>query len=168
MRVNSMTANKILRKLNEKRDELLDEEYSNHKYVAIDGEEPTVQEYDYDETRKRVNELNEKIVKIKHAINVLNTTNTISYLDNEITIDGALVKMAQLSQEKERLSMLKKCQPKRRKGLSYSGTVEYEYTTFDTARAKEDYTKVEKELTELQLALDKFNLTCEFDIDIEL
>ena len=105
--------------------------------AAID-EDPVIPEYDYAETAAEIEKIDEKIVKVKHAINVSNCTNTIAIAGGEITIDSVLIKMAQLNKRKTVLDNMRKEQPKSR--VNNSGwfsqkktIVEYQYVNYDFA-----------------------------------
>ena len=171
MKMTSAYANKILKKLQEDKEFYLNKEKEGRTYVAAIDEEPVIPEYDYAETAAEIEKIDEKIVKVKHAINVSNCTNTITIAGDEITIDSVLIKMAQLNKRKNVLDSMRKAQPKSR--VNNSGwfaqkktIVEYQYVNYDIGLVKEEYERVDKELAEIQIALDKYNLTIEFDVNI--
>lgn len=87
-----------------------------------------------------------------------------------ITIDEALILLAQLSGRKERLNGLASRQPKERLGDRYfgsgSGPIEYRYANYDVARAEADYRAVADEIAALQLELDLVNQTEVFSIEL--
>ena len=113
-KMTSAYANKMLRKLNEDKGFWLSKEKEGYLYVAALDEEPVIPEYDYEEVSKNVSEIDAKIVKIKHAINVTNCTNEIQVGDAKMTVDMILVKMAQLNRRKATLDGMRKQQPKSR------------------------------------------------------
>lgn len=171
MKMTSAFANKTLKKLQEDKQFYLNKERDGHIYVAAIDEEPVIPEYDYSETATEIEQIDEKIVKIKHAINVSNCTNTISTAGGEMTIDSVLVKMAQLSKRKEILDVMRKEQPKTR--INNSGwytqkksIVEYQYINYDIELVKKEYERVDKELAGIQIALDRYNQTVEFEVNI--
>ena len=79
-KMTSAYANKMLRKLNEDKGFWLSKEKEGYLYVAALDEEPVIPEYDYEEVSKNVSEIDAKIVKIKHAINVTNCTVANSFV----------------------------------------------------------------------------------------
>lgn len=167
----SAYANKILRQLDDEKNFLETQERSSCTYVAADGEEPTIPEYDFETVNSRIAKVDEKIQKIKHAINVANTTQTITVNSKDYTIDAILVRMSQLNKRKSTLDMMRKKQPKvRRSGgyLSDRKTVEYEYANFDPELAKAEFQKISSEIMNIQLALDKHNQTFVFEVDVDL
>ena len=134
-KMTSAYANKMLRKLNEDKEFWRSKEKEGCLYVAALDEEPVIPEYDYEEVSKNISEIDAKIVKIKHAINITNCTNEIQVGDAKMTIDMILVKMAQLNRRKSTLDGMRKQQPKTRisSGL-YSArktAPEYQYINYD-------------------------------------
>lgn len=170
IKMTSAYANKILRKLNEDKDFWRAKEDNSCLYVAALDEEPVIPEYDYEEVAKNISEIDAKIVKIKHAINVTNCTNEIQVGDAKMTVDMILVKMAQLNRRKSMLDKMRKLQPKTRinSGLySARKTVpEYQYINYDLDLIKREYEQIDAEVAAMQIALDKYNQTVEFDVDI--
>lgn len=163
----SAEASKLLRKLNEERAALLAMEKRSRIYVASTNEdaEEMVPEYDYFDTAKALNELDEKIRKVRHAINVFNTTHTVG--DSGLMIDEVLITLPQLRERKERLSRMKERLPKTRISPRIgSNVIEYEYANYDIAAVKKDYDDISDSLAKLQLALDKVNTTETMEIDI--
>lgn len=168
----SAYANKILKRLDEEKSELERIESSSCTYIAAVGEEnPVIPEYDFEETNRKIAEINEKIQKIKHAVNMVNTTQPITVNDERYTVDVILVRMSQLNARKAELNTLRKTQPQSRRAslrLSDPKIVEYEYANFDPEKAKAEYQRVSDEIMSIQLALDKHNQTYVFDVDVDI
>ena len=169
-KVTSAYANKILRKLNEDKNYWLSKEIEGRTYVAALDEEPVVPDYNYNEVSENLKVIDEKIIKIKHAINVTNCTNEVEVGDVKMTVDMILVRMAQLNRRKSTLDEMRKRQPKTRIGSGlYSArktAPEYEYINYDLELIKKEYEKVDAEVSAMQIALDKYNQTAEFEVDI--
>ena len=110
----SAYANKVLKKLNDDKEFWRRKEAEGHTYVAALDEEPVIPEYSYTAVANAVEEIDEKIVKIKHAINLANVTNEIVIGDKSMTVDRILVKMAQLNRRRATLDMMRKQEPKKR------------------------------------------------------
>ena len=172
-KMTSAYANKVIRKLNEDKEFWVSKEREGSMYVAALDEEPVVPDYDYSETAKNIEEIDAKIVKIKHAINVANCTNTVIVGDDDMgkmTIDNVLVRMAQLNNRKAVLDRMRKQQPKARLNTSlYSSrktSPEYQYINYDLELIKKEYERIDGEIAAMQIALDKYNQTVEFEVDI--
>ena len=87
-----------------------------------------------------------------------------------MTIDEILVKMAQLSKRKAVLDNLRKREPKTRinSGLysSRKTAPEYEYVNYDIELVKKEYERIDAEIAAMQIALDKYNQTFEFEVPV--
>lgn len=165
----SAYANKMLKKLNEDKEFWLNKENDGFMYVAAVNEEPVVPDYDFEEVAGHIDEIDREIVRIKHAVNLANVTNTIKFGDEELTVDAVLVRMAQLNRRKGALDMMRKQQPKTRVSSGYA-TVgrnpapEYRYINYDLESVRKEYERIDMEITEMQIALDKYNQTVEFEV----
>ena len=166
----SAYANKVFRKLTEDKEYWRRKENEGCTYVAAIDEEPVIPDYDYEKVAAEITAIDEKILKIKHAININNATNKVAVGDAEMTIDEILVKMAQLSKRKAVLDNLRKREPKTRinSGLysSRKTAPEYEYVNYDIELVKKEYERIDAEIAAMQIALDKYNQTFEFEVPV--
>ena len=112
MNYTSAQANKLLKKLNDEYTALLDKETRSRDFRAAMGEdvESVRPVYDYAETQIRLAELEAKIRKLKHAINIFNATQTVDSFD--MTIDELLVYIPQLTKRKSKLLEMKSRLPR--------------------------------------------------------
>ncbi|GAA4298277.1 hypothetical protein GCM10023142_38370 [Anaerocolumna aminovalerica] len=165
IKITSAGANKLIRTLEDEKSYILSIENNSKTYIRGEGEEAEIPQYDYEETSKKLNEIDEKVCKIKHAINVFNSTTYLPQL--HITIDTALVKMAQLNIRKSILDNMRKHLPKVRitdfMGRMNRG-VEYEFVNYDLDKVNNDYKEICEQIIEIQLALDTCNQTITFEI----
>lgn len=170
VKMTSAYANKVIRKLNEDKGFWRRKESESCMYVAALDEEPVIPDYDYLAVASNIQEIDDKIVKIKHAVNVANLTSEVEVGNHKMTVDQILVKMAQLNQRKAVLDDLRKQEPKTRiSSVTYSArriVPEYRYINYDLEVIKKDYERIDKELAEMQIALDKYNQTYEFEVDL--
>ena len=128
--------NKLLKKLNDEYTALLDKETRSRDFRAAMGEdvESVRPVYDYAETQIRLAELEAKIRKLKHAINIFNATQTVDSFD--MTIDELLVYIPQLTKRKSKLLEMKSRLPKERVEEQYgrqSSIIDYTYANYDIA-----------------------------------
>lgn len=168
MKMTSAYANKLIKKLNEDKDFWCNKERNSCTYTASIDEEPVIPEYDYAEVAGNIADIDEKIVKIKHAINVSNSTSVIAVGDKRMTIDEILVRMAQLGRRKAFLDSLRKREPKTRINSGFASrkvSPEYEYINYDLDLVKAEYDRIDVEIAAMQMALDKYNQTFEFEVD---
>ena len=172
MKTTSAYAQKLLRKLKEDRDYWLTVEREGQTYVASLDEEPVIPDYDYNTVNNKLAEIDGKIQTIKHALNTVNVTKSVMIKDSVITIDALLVRMAQLNERKRQLDTMRKRQEKSRKDSGYYGNKkavpEYEYVNYDLSQVQKDFKSIDEEISEMQLELDKFNQTYEFEVDVEI
>ena len=168
MKVTSASANKMIRKLNEDKDFWLNKERNSCVYTVATEEEPVIPDYSYPEVSQKIAEIDEKILSIRHALNVNNASNQIQVGERTMTVDMILIRMAQLNNRKYLLDTMRKREPKTRlEAHQYSQkktAIEYEYINYDLDEVKADYEKTDAEIEALQLALDKYNQTVEIEI----
>ena len=166
----SAYANKMLRSLEEDKAFWANKEATACTYVAAINEEPVVPEYDYAEVAATIAEIDEKIAIIKHALNVTNATARVQVGDAEMSIDTILIKMAQLNKRKSILDVMRKQLPKARVEqnayMSRNSVPEYKYINYDLELIKKEYERVSEKIMEMQMALDKYNQTVQFEVDI--
>ena len=162
----SNEANKLLKQYKEELNQEYLKERQSCKYtLSVDeSAEGNVPEYDFEKTKLRIESLQKTIRKIKHAINVFNTTTNVEGFD--MTVDEILVALpmwnCRLLAVKEMAGIL----PKTRKTISLSKFVEYEYANYDIEEAKAAYDTLQCLISYAQTALDTLNNTKKFEIDI--
>lgn len=169
-KMTSAYANKLLRSLEEDKAFWVNKEETSSTYVAAVNEEPVVPAYDYAEVAAAIAEIDDKIAVIKHALNVTNANAKVAVGDEEMSVDTILVKMAQLNKRKAVLDRMRKQLPKAREEqpayISGKTVPEYRYINYDLELVKKEYERVSETIMEMQMALDKYNQTVQFDIDL--
>lgn len=169
MKITSAEANKLLKKLNDEYASLLNKELRSKEFNAAIGEdvESVRPKYDYDMVQKELESLEVKIRKIKHALNVFNTTSVIEGFD--MTIDEMLVFIPQLTKRKAKLITMNSKLPKERVGEILGRSVniiDYVYLNYDLDKVAADLDVVTDELSRAQLALDIINNSRHIEIDL--
>ena len=167
MKYTSAEANKLLRSLNEERDTLFNQEDNGKTFVAatIEDIEAVRPEYDYAAAQAKLADVEARIRKVKHAINVFNSTTVIPGFD--MTIDEMLVYIPQLSARKYRLGAMANVLPKNReRSQGQSGIIDYRYANYDVHTAGVDAKAASDLLAKAQTALDLVNTTQTMEIDI--
>lgn len=160
----SASANKLLRKLEDEKSHLLQMESETCTYVLAQDEEAEPPAYDYAATRGRVHEIDERVRRIRHALHEFNMRTTLS--ESGMTIDEALIVMAQMSNECRRLDRMREILPRQREANRYgTKVVEYRYANFDVAQAQRDYLALSERIAELQLQIDLCNQTITFELE---
>lgn len=170
MKITSAYANKMIRALEDEKSYILGKEESSILYTAAVDETPVIPEYDYEETSAAIAAIDEKICRIKHALNMSNITARIPVNGREMSVDMILVRMSQLNKRKSTLNDMRRELPKTRvESGRYSpkkSVPEYQYTNYDIDKVKEDYEKISEEIMQMQMALDRYNQTEMFEADI--
>jgi len=167
MKMTSSQASKLLRQLNDELRTLAVKEENGRSFIASLNEDPESvrPDYNYEEIQKQIMKTEEKICKLKHTINVFNTTTVIPEFD--MTIDMMLVYMPQLSRRVEKLMGMKDVLPKARvKAVYNSQIIDYCYANYDIKQVETDYIAAVDELGRAQNALDYINNTVEFEVNI--
>lgn len=160
MKYTSSEAAKLLRKLNEEHGALLEMEVQSREFLASVNEVPDSVRpfYDYAATQAKLAANEAQIRKVKHAINLFNTTHTVPGFD--MTVDQMLVYIPQLTARKNKLQTMRSRLPKSREsGGMRSGIIDYRYTNYDIAEAARAYEEAADELARAQNALDTVNTT---------
>ena len=168
MLVTSAQAAKLLRQLNDELRALQLKEANSSSFVAAIQEdiESVRPVYNFKKMRDAQAEVECKIRKVKHAINVFNTTTIIP--DFNITIDEMLVYLPQLNRQCEVLSKMRDAMPKVRVSSGYSSgnIIDYKYANYDIEEVGRYYAELSDTLAKAQTVLDLVNSTVEFEIDI--
>lgn len=99
MEFTSASANKYLRRLQDEKDRLLRTEQEVSTYVLADGEAAEPPAYDYGAVREKVAQIDGQAQAIRHALHRFNMQTVLP--ERGITIDEALILLAQLSGRKD-------------------------------------------------------------------
>ena len=167
MKYTSAEANKLLRSLNEEHETLINQEDNGKTFVAatIENIEDVRPEYDYADTKAKLEAVEAKIRKVKHAINVFNSTTVVPGFD--MTIDEMLVFIPQLSARKWRLGSMANVLPKNReRSQGQNGIIDYRYANYDVHEAGVDAKAASDLLAKAQTALDLVNTTQTMEIEL--
>ena len=167
MKMTSAQAAKLLRRLKEELATLQSREYDTSTFTVSPGEDIELirPQYDYTEMKAQMEEVETKIRKLKHILNVFNSTTIVPEFN--MTIDEILVYIPQLSKRYSTLSTMKNTLPIQRETPSgMRGIIEYTYANYDVELAKKDFDEVSERLAKAQTALDYVNSTVEMEVDI--
>jgi hypothetical protein len=169
-KMTSAYANKLLKSLEEEKEFWVNKEDSSSTYLVAVNEEPVIPDYDYVEVATKIAELDDEIAVVKHALNLANATAVIQIREENMSVDTILIKMAQQNKRKAVLDEMRKQLPKAREEQrsfrSGNSVPEYRYINYDLNLIKHEYERVSKNIMDMQMALDKYNQTVEFDVDI--
>lgn len=163
--VTSAAANKMIRKLEDDKAFLINRMIESSTYIEAEGSDPIIPDFNYEKTLLDVSIIDAKIMKIRHAVNKFNTETIIPEIG--LTIDQALVKMAQLNVIKNHLDTMRRRLPKSRYN-AYGSTniIQYQCVNYDIEQVKMDYDRISDQIIEIQMGLDTCNQTMMLELDI--
>ena len=167
MKYTSAEAGKLLKKLNDERASILLCEENGKEFLAAVGEdiESVRPDYNFATTQVALNEIETKIRKVKHALNVFNSTTVIPEFG--MTIDEMLVYIPQLTMRKDKLARMKDRLPKVREQTRVNSSIlDYRYLNYGVDEAAAEYDKISDTLSKAQNALDAANMNQTLEIDI--
>lgn len=167
MKYTSAEAGKLLKKLNDEQRSILLREINGKEFLAAVGEdvESVRPDYDFAKVQAELLAVETKIRKVKHALNVFNSTTVISEFN--ITIDEMLVLIPQLTAKKEKLAKMKDKLPKVREQTRMNSSIlDYRYLNYDVNEVVEEYEKTVDALSKAQNALDAVNMSQTLEIDL--
>ena len=167
MKYTSAEAGKLLKKLNDERASILLREENSKDFLAAVGEdlESVRPDYDFVTTQAALAGIETKIRKLKHALNLFNSTTVIPEFG--ITIDEMLVYIPQLTMRKDKLARMKDRLPKVREQTRVNSSIlDYRYLNYDVKEVTAAYEQVCDRLVKAQNALDAVNMNQTLEIDL--
>lgn len=172
IKVTSDAANKLIKKLEQEKGILTDKISKMSTFVVavtenydqIKAEQEA--EFNLNETISQIDEIDKKIITIRHAKSVFNNS---VIMKNGLTVGDNIIRLAILEREKGIYSGLATRQ-KRKRNTSLNKDIEYVYLNYDLEDAKKKYDSVYTEISEIQEELNIVNSSAEykFEIDIDL
>lgn len=160
---------KLINRISEKKLQLIVQEREECVIESVAGQEPCQTTYDYSETRTKIKKYDDQVFRLRSALNYNNATDVITEIG--MTASEALVRMALLSEEKERLSRMASNSQRRQipaSQLRDSSVAVYRIAQYSVEQARKDLQTVTTSIVELQTALDKHNLLTEIEVDVQL
>lgn len=172
IKVTSDAANKLIKKLEQEKGILIDKISKMSTFVVavtenydqIKAEQEA--EFNLNETISQIDEIDKKIITIRHAKSVFNNS---VVMKNGLTVGDNIIRLAILERKKSIYSRLATRQKKIR-NTSINKDIEYTYLNYDLEDAKKKYDSVYTEISEIQEELNIVNSSAEykFEIDIDL
>lgn len=147
---------KDLKKINEEKSLLIDKEMDQCIIKYVSEADKIIPEYNYDETRQKIDALNKREIYLRGLL--LRANATVIVPEFGMTIGACLIYLAQL-EEKARILKVLSCKQPKTRTLQFQKQVEYSEAIYDIEKAKKDYDNVKDEIVKLQMAIDRINLT---------
>lgn len=154
---------KELKAVQNELEDLIDEASSKNTVCYYEGEEEVEKDFDYESFITKMEDLKEKERKIKSLLAYSNATTKLVGME-EMTIGEGLIKLAQLSSVLKVVSSFKtrKQIVKTIKHATFDGDKDRVYVTehlYDPNKVDEDIKALQREISHLQVAIDRTNLT---------
>lgn len=146
---------KILKKIQAEKNLILRKERTNCIVKYSDTEEPIDNGYNYQDFRKNIANLEAEERKIKALLAYSNATTIVDGYD--FTISEALVYLTQLSNRKSHLESMALINPLDR-SIVYN-KIEYKKALFNPKDVEVEIANLTEEISMLQMAIDRTNLT---------
>ncbi len=147
---------KMIKELEAQKQMLIRKEDERCTISYKEGEERLAPDYDYAEMRDAIEDVDSRI---RHLRSVLARANCEVYVDKfDITLGEALVMLAQLQQEKVQVETLAARRQITRR-ITMNGVLEFTECLYDTERAEADAKVLRETINDLQMAIDRANLT---------
>jgi len=136
---------------------------SKARVSYYEGEEEVEKDFDYGEFVKKIDELQAQERKIKTLLAYSNATTKLVGIE-DLTIGEGLVKLAQLNNKLRTLAGYKTTKQvvKTVKHATFEGDKDRVYVTeylYDPKNVDEDIKSLQREISHLQVAIDRTNLT---------
>lgn len=160
----SAAANKRIKALEDEKLSIRNQESDVQFYTSGINETVEVPYYNFKETTEKIDAIDKEIAALRHAINLFNVTTVLP--DEGITVDMALVRIAQLNRKAEELRKIKDRPEKVRYEGRLGGVPTITYRNYDAEEVRNEYRKVTDEIYRLQMAIDTVNLSKQFDVEI--
>ena len=165
MKVTSAIANKMIKKYQKEIDMLDSAIRQNAVFDAAINEniEDARPDFDFEKTYLEICNLENKVVELKHHLNVFNTKTEIEIDGKKFTIDKLLVYVAQLNKNLFKIGSYVECPVKKR--LANNGNlIEYRHMNFSRDFVKNEHERLSELVNEILVKLDTVNSTVEFEI----
>ena len=156
MKVCNAEAMKRIKELEEEKEMLVRVEDTRCTVSYKEGEKKVVGTYNYKVTRERIEQIETEIRRIRFAIAKANCEVVVD--DFNITIAEALVLLAQLRGEYQRLARLAG-RPQLSRRLTMNGILEFTECLYDVEQAEAEQKELGRKISKLQVAIDRANLT---------
>lgn len=147
---------KEIKKLEERKNELLKFEREQCKVTYINQESKIDNNYDYESINNEIDSIDLEIRKIKKHLAYSNATTIVP--EYNMTIGECIIFLAQLNNKKTKLQTMANAVKINRISSTYNSKVEYEEILYDIDKVKADFNKVVDDINQLQMAIDRCNL----------
>lgn len=161
MKITIKEAMKKISFLEQRINNLLQDERQNSYVEYINEADKELPSYNMEEVSQELESLQEEILKLRKAINKANQETLIG-IEN-LTISDALIKLAQLNKNAQRFEELASYKQKARRA-SLGENLEWIERIYDVKEAQSQHLQILEKIYALQTALDKANILTEVEL----
>ena len=161
MKVCIAEAMKLIKDLEEEKELLIYGENRRSTVSYKEGEDKVLPDYNYQNTRTRIAELDGEVRRIKYIISKANCEVQLDHFG--ISICEGLILLAQYRKEYDRLSRLATRDQVTRR-ITPNGVLEYTECLYNVKEAEKAQKELNTTIGKLQVAIDKANLVSEIEI----
>ena len=149
--------------LEQQKEEILSDELQNCVTKYGSNEEIPTTEYNFSAARDEIKAIDKKIRQLRHSLHLANATVIVP--EYEMSIGECIILMAQLSKEKSVLTRMARREKKERRQPGYGNAVEWIELNYDKNECRSTLKSIADEVTSLQMAIDRINLTHMAEVD---
>ena len=162
MKICSAEAMKIIKELEEEKNQTIANEDRRSTVSYKEGETKTIPDYDYKKTRSDICELDDKIRALKFKVAKSNCE-TLLTGGFDCSVREGLVLLAQLRSRLEQAESLADTQQLTRR-ITSNGVLEFTECLYSVKEVENELKDLNKQIGKLQIAIDSANLTNEIEI----
>jgi len=144
------------------KNEILNDESRTHQVTYQTEKDKVDYGYSFGKTREKITAIDDEVRKLKRLLNHSNATTMVE--DFSMTLGECLVYLAQLNREIGVLQHMARKEPTVRHS-TYNGVIEYTTLNYDKAECQERLDWVQGTISQLQIAIDRTNLTNMIQMD---
>lgn len=163
MQLTSKAAHKMIGMLKDKFQQIEMDEKESCCYTYSGGEKPLIYSYSFTDTQEQLHQIDDKVAKLRHAINLFNVSTEVPGYG--FMIDEALVRLAMMNDEKNRIDRMRGVKARVRSTSPYTGQIEYTVRNYSEQEVSSAYDNIAKSISDLQQAIDLLNITALFEVE---
>lgn len=150
--------------MEQQKEEILSDEAQCCVTKYGNNEAITKSEYCFSAVRGEIKDINEKIRLLRHKLHLANAT--VNVPEFKMSIGECIVLMAQLNKEKSVLVRMARREKKERRQPGFGSTVEWVELNYDKDECREKLRQINDEITSLQMAVDRINLSNMVEVEL--
>lgn len=166
--VTAAVAQNLLKGMEEEKNYWLHVERSSSTYTVGPDEKPVIPEYFYDEVAGAIDAVDHRILAMTHSLNIHNMSARIKVGNENMSVDMIKLRIDQLNKRKSILDKMRRQHPVSRvKSKEKNAAPEYVHINYNMEYVCEEFERISEEIMDLRIALDTFNQSEVFEIEVQ-